>query len=680
MFASGKAASASTGIPVRSNLAMFYARSTLTLASDYAPIAIAKDGSIYFGKPSKATGYTGLCSFINKVNQEFTQQWSTGIRTAVNTNMDNYATFIKVADSGNVYALGFDQYGGGSYNSLHLCKLNSSGAIQWSRMETDSTTTQNITTSGIAIDSSENIYISGTMNNRSGVVVLKYNSSGTLLASKKYTVSINMTGNELVLDEANSCLYIVGWMNDGNNPNAGAVIKIPTDLTTQSWAKSFYPDTASISYLSSGVVNSSGNIVCFGYFHQSALPEREQLYYVEINTSGTVVSSGFYQDASFSPSNYYPNYSNPRAAKDANGNIFISTVVNGANASNVGTASPFWGQKVVLMKIDSSFAISWQYLAGFCNYRSSNTAVDATGNAYFTLTPSNAVESHVITIPNSGLQTGESGTGIVFSPSPLTKQTANITSANIGGGNTGASFSQYTSYTSVTSPVAIVNGDLYNGTIKFISDTHILDIRNRVGNALLKLPTNLQQNDLVVVIANTSSNTADDVAVSGYTTVCALSTADTYDSYLYIGYKFMGATPDTTVTLAAMAASGNSGSMQVLCIRGVNTTTPLDVTTQTATLTNTAIIDAPSITPTTSGSLIISAIASATDSNAAYKDQDGSWSGTANLNSYGTYYSNQFVGIKKWVSGTFNPTTPTFDRTDAVTYSVSACTFALRPQ
>ncbi len=681
MFSSNT--STSGGIPIRGKMELFYARSTLSSASLYAtaPIAVDTDGSIYLARNSLATGYTGYCSFLNKVNQQFQSQWGFGIRTNVNTTMNNYPTHMKVASSGNVYVLGFDQYGGGNYESLHLYKINSSGTIQWSRMVTDDTASpQYLSSFGLTIDSSENIYIGGSRANKDGVFIFKYNSSGTLLATQHYQSSAPLVGTDLVLDEANSCLYIVGYWNDGNNPDQGTVYKIPTSLGIYTWTYTYHPTTASISRLYSGAIDSSGNLICVGTYHQSALPEREQIYYAKITPSGSVSSSFYYEDASFAPSSYYPNYYSPKISRDLSGNFFLSAIVNGANATAVSTASPYWGTRALIMKLNSSADITWQYLSSFGTFQGNQQALDATGNFYVSLQPNQNVQSTVIAIPSAGIQTGEAGATVIFSPSPLTKQSISLTRTSRSPNNNTPAIISHTGYTSVTNALTVVTGDLYDGTIKCVSHTYIDAIRLFTGTAQVKLPTNLQQNDLVVVICSTTASAADLVAASTFTDIVSIQAADTNDSFLYMGYKFMGATPDTTVSVGPFALSANSGCLQVLCFRGVNTTTPLDVTTTTATVTNTAIIDAPSITPVTSGALVISAIGGATQTTLFYNDQDGSWSGTCNLTAQSTYNTTLFVGIKKWVSGTFNPSTPTISTSDSTTYSATACTFALRPQ
>jgi len=65
-----------------------------------------------------------------------------------------------------------------------------------------------------------------------------------------------------------------------------------------------------------------------------------------------------------------------------------------------------------------------------------------------------------------------------------------------------------------------------------------------------------QQGDIIVLAVAVGSNVATtSQSVSGYTTVANLFSDDTHDTTLWVGYKIMGPTPDTTVTIPA---SGNA--------------------------------------------------------------------------------------------------------------------------
>jgi hypothetical protein len=112
----------------------------------------------------------------------------------------------------------------------------------------------------------------------------------------------------------------------------------------------------------------------------------------------------------------------------------------------------------------------------------------------------------------------------------------------------------------------------------------------------LTLPAGLQQNDLVIVASYRDDATA--ALATGYTN----GQTGTSNSVNYRwAYKFMPATPDTTIT-----GLSTTGIISIaLVFRGVNTTTPLDVAAPTVATNTAGMPDSPSITPVTNNSMIV---------------------------------------------------------------------------
>lgn len=114
----------------------------------------------------------------------------------------------------------------------------------------------------------------------------------------------------------------------------------------------------------------------------------------------------------------------------------------------------------------------------------------------------------------------------------------------------------------------------------------------------------LQQNDLVIVTvfqAGVATRTQAQLQPTGYSPSHAsvLTASDTNIASQQTSQKFMGVTPDTTISIPASASTTAGVAYEIHVFRGVDTTTPMDVTPTTATGTNTAIPNPPSITPTT---------------------------------------------------------------------------------
>jgi hypothetical protein len=116
-----------------------------------------------------------------------------------------------------------------------------------------------------------------------------------------------------------------------------------------------------------------------------------------------------------------------------------------------------------------------------------------------------------------------------------------------------------------------------------------------------------QQNDLVVV-AYGISNAADaalGINTAGYTEIANLYANDDHDTNLAVAYKIMGATPDSLINVTGPSSTSRGGGAVAIVLRGVNTSTPIDVTTTTATGVNSFTPDPPTITPVTAGAMVL---------------------------------------------------------------------------
>lgn len=187
--------------------------------------------------------------------------------------------------------------------------------------------------------------------------------------------------------------------------------------------------------------------------------------------------------------------------------------------------------------------------------------------------------------------------------------------------------------------------------------------------------------DFVLVYFGVGSfnNANVDMRVNGYTEIADLFSNDLYDANLAVAYKFMSATPDTSFTLiggTGDVASGGAVAVQVW--RGVNATTPLDVTSQIATGINTVLCNPPAITPITAGAVIVAGGAGAhINGTQTYSSSD--------LDGFITIGTNDArdvttgVGYKFWSSGAFDPAQFTFSADDSSSNAWAAVTLALRP-
>lgn len=186
--------------------------------------------------------------------------------------------------------------------------------------------------------------------------------------------------------------------------------------------------------------------------------------------------------------------------------------------------------------------------------------------------------------------------------------------------------------------------------------------------------------DLVVVAAGFVSTANGDPGVStaGYTEIADLYADDVLDANLSVSYKFMGVTPDTSVTCngSGVATDGSAAVCHVW--RNVDTGTPMDVLATADANINSSIPDSPDITPVTFGAQILvaglgtsTAVDNTVTAPVGYSNQVDISTDPGNAVTVG-------IASKAWAGGTEAPAAWTA-WTTTVNDSWAAVTLALRP-
>lgn len=195
--------------------------------------------------------------------------------------------------------------------------------------------------------------------------------------------------------------------------------------------------------------------------------------------------------------------------------------------------------------------------------------------------------------------------------------------------------------------------------------------------------------DLVVVlcaVGTDSTGTPTSQTISGdnsgaYTALTFQINDDvTYESCSQVSYKIQGATVDTSITIPSSANARNAQRWIVHVFRGVDSTTPMDVTATYATGSATGRPNPALIAPSTAGAWIAAFYASAAATGAAYTaptDFATNWLGgttadTADVMTGGGYYTG-------WTSGNYDPAAISAGGTTNATNSWTATTIAIRP-
>jgi len=197
----------------------------------------------------------------------------------------------------------------------------------------------------------------------------------------------------------------------------------------------------------------------------------------------------------------------------------------------------------------------------------------------------------------------------------------------------------------------------------------------------------IQTGDLVIVaieISGTTDLAQSALTPTGYTAAHTDSYQnDNFDSNFQVSYKVMGGTPDTTLQIPPVPTTASQCCFCVIVLRGVDTTTPMDVAPVVTGGTNTGVANAAAITPVTAGAWIIAFAGSAVAAANIYTAPTNMSSSVGAFRTVqGTGVTNQAVAgystLTTWTSGAFDPNA-FGGSTSTNTGSWSAVTVAVRP-
>jgi hypothetical protein len=167
--------------------------------------------------------------------------WVVGTNIIVKTNSSGTATIIKTSGNSRFYKIAIDSSSNvyiagkentGTNSTLH--SVSSTATINWSRKFVIGTTMDNSTTN-VTTDSSGNIYYVinvATTASPTGIVILKYNSSGTLQWQRQLTTGLT-SSTPLVSQDitiVNNQVNITGYgVQTIGGAYIGFTISVPTD-------------------------------------------------------------------------------------------------------------------------------------------------------------------------------------------------------------------------------------------------------------------------------------------------------------------------------------------------------------------------------------------------------------------------------------------------------------------
>lgn len=190
----------------------------------------------------------------------------------------------------------------------------------------------------------------------------------------------------------------------------------------------------------------------------------------------------------------------------------------------------------------------------------------------------------------------------------------------------------------------------------------------------------LLSGDIVIVSYAIGSGSADQPTITSnnYTVLADLLSDDTYATNLYSAYKFMGATPDTSVEVGKTGGGNKGGCVVIQAYRYVDEVFPLQAPANTVTTLNTVRPTPPTITPWQSDSVAVIVGAGAHNrGNVAYTT-----TGLTSFISTGSTDTDNDAsigaGFRVITSGSYSPNRFNFSQADNSTFSCVALSVALK--
>jgi len=195
---------------------------------------------------------------VLKLSADGTLVWSQQFGTA----FKDIANDVTIDSADNIYVVGYsegdiDGNPNNGFADVFITKLNSTSAIQWTQ-QIGTAVIEHAT--AVAVDSSDNIYLSGftagdldvnTALGSSDQFVLKYDTSGTLLWSVQLGTDKDDRAHSIAIDNNDDVLisgYTLGDMDGTNNGESDLTLIKLDQSGTQQWIQQYGTNESDISF------------------------------------------------------------------------------------------------------------------------------------------------------------------------------------------------------------------------------------------------------------------------------------------------------------------------------------------------------------------------------------------------------------------------------------------------
>ena len=194
-------------------------------------------------------------------------------------------TGIAVDSSGNVYVTGYTNSQGAGGNDVLIAKYNTSGVIQWQRSLGGTGTDQG---QGIAVDSSGNVYVTGYTDSQDAggddVLIAKYNTSGVIQWQRTLGVAGSIDQGRGIAVDSSGNVYVTGYTySQGAGGNDVLIAKYDNTGALQ-WQRTL--GGTGIDVGTGIVVDSNGDAYAAGYTNSQGAGDYDALV-VKLPRDGT---------------------------------------------------------------------------------------------------------------------------------------------------------------------------------------------------------------------------------------------------------------------------------------------------------------------------------------------------------------------------------------------------------
>ena len=290
---------------------------------DYATyIAVDSSDNVYVtGESTGSNGDRDYATF--KYDSSGNQQWVA--RYDGPANGHEHAEFLAVDSSENVYITG-SSAGIGTSTDLTTIKYNSSGSLQWVARYNGPGNSGDVGQS-LAVDSSGNVYVAGYSvgsSTNTDYVTIKYNSSGNQVWVARYDGPVSGGDNawSLALDSFGN-VYVTGYSLGIGNQYDYATIKYDTD-GNELWVMRYDGPVNMFDRAWSLALDSSGNVYVTGI--SRGIGAQPDYATVKYDTDGNELWVRRYDGPGNSDDQAYA------VVVDSSGNVYVTGESKGSDA------------------------------------------------------------------------------------------------------------------------------------------------------------------------------------------------------------------------------------------------------------------------------------------------------------------------------------------------------------